>query len=462
MTGWRRPPRSFARATAVALPRWRGCRCRFATQRSRPKGAPSTHSGVRPPTGASTDAIQAIDSTTGRASVVGHLPKPLAHASAIALGGRIYLLGGAIVSGPTALDAPVRSLEWPSQCRRTPPGADHQCGRGDSWRHRLPRGRHRIRRLPASLRDRDSSAAGPSLPPRRRPQPVGPRAIGAPPFVGRLLIADRGNNRLLVVDARKRVLWRYPGSPANRRRAASTSRTTPSSSTAAGDHLQRGGERDDRRARLPVGQADPVLRASRRDRDPARLLPRARRRLPADATARSPSPTRRTAAFSSSARGQRSSQIGTTGSCVHDPPRSLGSPNGDTPLANGDVLVSEVNGSYVDELTRAGRLVWSTHLPIAYPSDPQQLGPESLPGRRLRPPGRRVRVRPRRQDPLVLPPRLGRRDARPSEPRRAIPRRAHRGHRRLSRPGRPDRPADEADRLAVRPRPTSREPGPIG
>jgi len=29
----------------------------------------------------------------------------------------------------------------------------------------------------------------------------------------------------------------------------------------------------------------------------------------------------------------------------------------------------------VDEVTRAGKLVWSTHLPIAYPSDPQQLGP---------------------------------------------------------------------------------------
>ena len=38
--------------------------------------------------------------------------------------------------------------------------------------------------------------------------------------------------------------------------------------------------------------------------------------------------------------------------------------------------MSEVNGSYVDELTRGGHLVWSTHLPIAYPSDPQQLGPD--------------------------------------------------------------------------------------
>ena len=40
------------------------------------------------------------------------------------------------------------------------------------------------------------------------------------------------------------------------------------------------------------------------------------------------------------------------------------------------MLVSEVNGSYIDELTRTGHVVWSTHLPIAYPSDPQQLGPD--------------------------------------------------------------------------------------
>src|SRR5436190_11756890 len=30
------------------------------------------------------------------------------------------------------------------------------------------------------------------------------------PFSGRLLIADRGNNRLLLVDSHKRILWRYP------------------------------------------------------------------------------------------------------------------------------------------------------------------------------------------------------------------------------------------------------------
>jgi outer membrane protein assembly factor BamB len=70
------------------------------------------------------------------------------------------------------------------------------------------------------------------------------------------------------------------------------------------------------------------------------------------------------------------SQIGTTGTCVHRPPNFLGSPNGDTPLADGNVLISEVNGSWVSEYTPQGRLVWTVQLPIGYPSDPQQLGPD--------------------------------------------------------------------------------------
>ena len=67
-------------------------------------------------------------------------------------------------------------------------------------------------------------------------------------------------------------------------------------------------------------------------------------------------------------------EIGTDHRCVHNPPTDLGYPNGDTPLANGDFLVSEITGSFVDELRPDGSVVWSVHLPIAYPSDPQQLG----------------------------------------------------------------------------------------
>ena len=43
-----------------------------------------------------------------------------------------------------------------------------------------------------------------------------PLAVAPPgPIPGYLLIADRGNNRILLVDSRKRIIWRYPvaGSP---------------------------------------------------------------------------------------------------------------------------------------------------------------------------------------------------------------------------------------------------------
>jgi outer membrane protein assembly factor BamB len=69
-------------------------------------------------------------------------------------------------------------------------------------------------------------------------------------------------------------------------------------------------------------------------------------------------------------------QIGTPGTCNHLPPKYLGSPNGDTPLPDGNLLVSESNGPWIDEYTPQGHLVWSVQLPIAYPSDPQPVAPD--------------------------------------------------------------------------------------
>jgi hypothetical protein len=66
-------------------------------------------------------------------------------------------------------------------------------------------------------------------------------------------------------------------------------------------------------------------------------------------------------------------QIGQTGVCVHDPPRTLGSVNGDTPMPGGGVLVSEINGSWIDRFSSTGRLIRSFQAPVAYPSDPQPL-----------------------------------------------------------------------------------------
>src|SRR5207244_573106 len=60
------------------------------------------------------------------------------------------------------------------------------------------------------------------------------------------------------------------------------------------------------------------------------------------------------------------------GSCVHDPPRGFASPNGDTPLPDGGLLVTEIGG-WIDRLARDGHLVWSVASPIGYPSDAQLL-----------------------------------------------------------------------------------------
>jgi Kelch motif len=51
--------------------------------------------------GLDSDAIQAIDTRGGRARVIGHLDRPLSHASAVVLGGRIYVLGGRSRENPT-------------------------------------------------------------------------------------------------------------------------------------------------------------------------------------------------------------------------------------------------------------------------------------------------------------------------------------------------------------------------
>ena len=62
-------------------------------------------------------------------------------------------------------------------------------------------------------------------------------------------------------------------------------------------------------------------------------------------------------------------EIGTAGACAHDPPRTLLSPNGDTPLPGGGMLVTEIGG-YVDRLDAHGRLVYSLRTPTSYPPTP--------------------------------------------------------------------------------------------
>ena len=76
--------------------------------------------------------------------------------------------------------------------------------------------------------------------------------------------------------------------------------------------------------------------------------------------------------------GQAPSQVigETTQACLHDPPARFGSPNGVFPLTDGNYLVTEINGDWVDELSLSGQVLWSAQPPaFTYPSDSNEVSP---------------------------------------------------------------------------------------
>jgi DNA-binding beta-propeller fold protein YncE len=72
-------------------------------------------------------------------------------------------------------------------------------------------------------------------------------------------------------------------------------------------------------------------------------------------------------------------QLGETGVCTHQPGVSYGSPNGWFPMQDGNRVVTEINGDWVDVLSPTGSVLSSTHAPgFSYPSDTNELRPGVL------------------------------------------------------------------------------------
>jgi len=190
---------------------------------------------------------------------------------------------------------------------------------------------------------------------------------------GYLMIADRGNNRILVVNARGEVVFRYPtaAEKAMGRRLVYDDDT----------FVQPGGKalisnEEDNHAIVQVTLADRSLQVlfghpgepgsngtHLHTPDDAYMLP--------DGSI--------TVADASNCRilliksGAIVRQYGTTGVCRHDPPRYLEEVNGDTPMPNGSTMVSEIQGSWIDIIGPEGRLVSVVKAPVSFPSDPQPL-----------------------------------------------------------------------------------------
>jgi hypothetical protein len=62
-------------------------------------------------------------------------------------------------------------------------------------------------------------------------------------------------------------------------------------------------------------------------------------------------------------------QWGATGVCIDSAPNNYGSPNGDTPLPDGGLLITEIRGSRVVRLSATGKVIFDIHVPVRYPSD---------------------------------------------------------------------------------------------
>ena len=186
-----------------------------------------------------------------------------------------------------------------------------------------------------------------------------------------LLIADRGNGRLIVVNDAKQVLWSFPvaGSFATPRGfSADDAFFSPDGRTiVANDESRDVVYRIDIATRTVVwsyghlgvrGSAPGYLNT------PDDSYPLANGDIVvADIN------NCRVVEIAPSRRIVR--QWGRTGICRTDAPYSYGAPNGDTPLPDGGLLITQIHGSRVERLSAGGRVLWDIHVPMVYPSDAQ-------------------------------------------------------------------------------------------
>ena len=330
-----------------------------------------------------TDAIQEIDPSTHSAKVVGNLPQPLYGAAAFVIDNHLYVAGGQTGAGQTltqVYEVDATSIKV-SDAGLLPQavafGGYATVGTGASAVGYLVGGE-------VANQSGPDQAGIPSgtlqtvifLRPSRYGGPVGGPSAGSP-YTGSLLIADRGNDRLLVMDPARTLLWQYP---------SATMPPPPGGFYFPDDaFFFRSGtgiisNQEENHTIVEIGYPSgkilfqyghpgiPGSSAGYLNQPDDAYLLKSGTITVADAL------NDRILFISPS--GSVTNQIGTNGVAVHNPPTSIGYPNGDTPLANGDVLVSEINGAWVTEYTPAGQLVWTVHIPsVNYPSDPQQLGP---------------------------------------------------------------------------------------
>ncbi len=328
-----------------------------------------------------TDDIQMIDPKSHRTTIVGHLPQPVYGAAAFVIRDTLYVAGGQVPQGSTQteIDAFVPRTHKMLHAGLLPQavafGGYATVDSGGSTTGFLVGGE--------VTNQAGADAAGVasgllqsviSLRPSRYGGRAGTVNSGSP-YSGTLLIADRGNDRLVTLSPSRTISWTYP-SP--------TMPPPPGGFYFPDDafFFNRGqgiiSNQEDNHTIVEIAYPSgnllwqyghpgvPGASPGYLDQPDDAYLLKSGTVTVADASNNRIlfiAPDKTIVAT-----------IG-NGADAHNPPTSIAYPNGDTPLSNGDVLVSEINGSWIDEYTQQGKLVWTVQMTsVNYPSDPQQLG----------------------------------------------------------------------------------------
>ncbi|MBV8994066.1 MAG: hypothetical protein JO287_10300 [Pseudonocardiales bacterium] len=319
--------------------------------------------------------ILVFDPATQKVSRLGTLPEPVSHAPAVALGRFVYILGGRAANG-----APTRQVF----------AIDSRTGHVSLAAH-----------LPEPLSDAAAvsfaggilTAGGRStggvvpdvfkLSPAPRPEKMATSSTlqpGSDPSVlpGDVLIADHENNRLVEVSPQGNIVWSFPRpgdlAPGQTFKVPDDAFFTPNGrqivATQEDDFVISIVDMAGRKIVYRYGH--PGVPGSGPDHvdnpDDAMMLDNGRI-ISADIKncrlIELQPPLLHTVA-----------QMGTAGSCGHQPPKLFGSPNGAFPLRDGGTVITEINGDWFDVFNRAGHLVSAVNPPgFTYPSDTNEVRP---------------------------------------------------------------------------------------
>lgn len=193
------------------------------------------------------------------------------------------------------------------------------------------------------------------------------------PLPGYMLIADRGNSRLLIVTPQKKIIWSMnlgTGGHGATSRGADDAFFTPDMK-----HIIINEEDNNKIAIIDIAKKKIVWsygHAGVAGSAPGYL------HTPDDAYQLSNglvtvADIRNRRILFIDKKKQIVKQYGNE-QMVHRPPKSFNAPNGDTPLPNGGMIVTEINPHCADVLDKNGKLLYTVTFPdISYPSDTQML-----------------------------------------------------------------------------------------